>query len=101
MAQVSVGHAHAHGGCGKGTHVLQGWRFREGKLIRVLPSQPCYCRYAHHAGIDHIHDPRNGLLLCKPLEWAFDNSKLSIVPNSKFTPTTFQVRSPRSLVLDV
>ena len=31
--------------------------------------------------IPHIDDVRNGLLLFKPIEWAFDNSLLVLVPN--------------------
>ena len=42
-------------------------------------------------GFNDINDIRNGLLLCKPLEWAFDNSKLSIVPDTSFDPISFQV----------
>lgn len=36
-------------------------------------------RIAPEFGVDDINDIRNGLLLFKPLEWAYDNSILSIV----------------------
>jgi hypothetical protein len=52
------------------------------------------CRFGSRLGIDDINDIRNGLMLFKPLEWAFDNSKLSIVPDTTFNPTAFQVRVP-------
>lgn len=30
-------------------------------------------------GLDDIHDWRNGMLLLKPIEWAFNNSKLIFI----------------------
>lgn len=40
-------------------------------------------------GLEDINELRNGLLLSKPLEWAFDNSKLSIIPDTTFVPPTY------------
>eukprot|EP00195_Chlamydomonas_chlamydogama_P001399 CAMPEP_0202919762 /NCGR_PEP_ID=MMETSP1392-20130828/76503_1 /ASSEMBLY_ACC=CAM_ASM_000868 /TAXON_ID=225041 /ORGANISM="Chlamydomonas chlamydogama, Strain SAG 11-48b" /LENGTH=321 /DNA_ID=CAMNT_0049613221 /DNA_START=113 /DNA_END=1078 /DNA_ORIENTATION=+ len=40
--------------------------------------------------LEDIHDWRNGLLLAKPLEWAFDTSRLSIIPFS-YTPRSYEV----------
>uniref|UniRef100_A0A7S2QU54 HNH nuclease domain-containing protein n=1 Tax=Chlamydomonas chlamydogama TaxID=225041 RepID=A0A7S2QU54_9CHLO len=40
--------------------------------------------------LEDIHDWQNGLLLAKPLEWAFDTSRLSIIPFSN-TPRSYQV----------
>ncbi len=34
------------------------------------------CRYLELVGFDDINDPRNGLLLAKPIKWAFDTSQL-------------------------
>lgn len=62
-------------------------------MIRVIVVawHPSWPRFCNKVGFDNIDDTRNGLLLFKPIEWAFDNSKLSIVPDTTFNPPKFQV----------
>lgn len=64
-------------------------------VLLFQPSSSRFYRHIERIGIGDINDIRNGLLLCKSLEWAFDNSKLSIVPDVTFSPMTLQVRVAR------
>lgn len=37
---------------------------------------------SHHSAINDVNDVRNGLLLCKPVDWAFNRAKICIEVNS-------------------
>jgi hypothetical protein len=44
----------------------------------------CWSAYAEQfLGIEDIDDPRNGLLLCKPVEEAFDTSAICFIFNEE------------------
>lgn len=40
------------------------------------------CRLKSLVGIEDIHSSRNGLLLFRPIEWTFDNSRAMFVRDS-------------------
>jgi HNH endonuclease len=49
-------------------------------MVATLRAHPLnntlFCSLSRLAGIEDIDDPRNGLLLFKPVEWGFDTSRL-------------------------
>ncbi len=49
--------------------------------LGLLLSVSCSVKYL--VGVNDINSPRNGLLLFRPIEWSFDNSRAMFVRDEK------------------